>query len=160
MRTGRVALEAWAQFYAAIDALAPAYPRGKGGPPYNSLMNYQHLYENRQAAVRFLSRHSAGFPRAEGAIRRAAELYQEEVAALASALDADDDLWPDINRVRTALVNRTPESAAWEAARCVDQADVWTPEAQRREHRIMEDALRLEALAIEHLREATERLST
>jgi hypothetical protein len=55
MRIGRAALEYWAQFYCSVDELALTYPRGTAGLLYNSLMNYQHLYENRLAAASFLA---------------------------------------------------------------------------------------------------------
>lgn len=178
MRIGRTALEYWAQFYGSIDDIAPAYLRGKGGLLYNSLMNYQHLYENRIAAAGFLSGHSDRFPRAQGAIAKAAEVYREEAQLLGSALDSEDDAWSDINGIRAALIGRAPQSAAWEMARSVGETDVWspdlgipfitwvrtnpsvghadawTPDVRERERRIMEQALRLETAAIQHLQHA------
>jgi len=154
MRIGRTALEHWARFYDSIDELASSYHRGKGALFYNSLMNYQHLYENRKAATSFLRGHAAQFQRAEGAIRAAAAAYEEEAQILESALGVEDTAWSDLNRIRASLVGRRPEAAAWAAARSVDQTDVWPPELQRRERQIMEEALRLEASAMEHLREA------
>jgi hypothetical protein len=154
MRIGRVALRGWARFYGQVDEIAATYPRGKGGLLYNSLMNYQHLYENRLVAASFLANHAGRFPAATETIRKAAELYRQEAALLASALDPQDPRWHDLNEIRRTLTGRTPESAFWEARLAVTESDAWTPEVQQQERRIMEQALELESAAIESLQAA------
>lgn len=154
MRIGRTALKSWAEFYGTVDELASIYPRGKGGLLYNSLMNFQHLFENRQAAAGFLSRHANRFPEATDIIQAAADTYAEEVEVLATVVDPADGFWSAFNQVRSALVSRSRASIPWEEARSVEQTGVWTPEVQRRERRIMEEALMLEETAIQHLAQA------
>lgn len=117
-------------------------------------MNYHHLYENPRAAASFLSRHAWRFPEAEGLIRKASEAYGEEVGVLASALDREDGAWREMNRVRSALVRRTPEARPWEGSRSVEPEAVWTAEVQRREHCILVRTLELEDAAIGMLRKA------
>jgi hypothetical protein len=69
-------------------------------------------------------------------------------------LDPDDDAWREMNKVGSALVQRTREGAPWEEARSVGPVDVWTPELRSREHRIMGQALDLASAAIQALEEA------
>jgi hypothetical protein len=59
-----------------------------------------------------------------------------------------------MNKVRSSLVSRAPESAQWEENRSVDPVDLWTPELRQREHAIMLRALELESAAIQTLDEA------
>lgn len=159
MRGGKAALEAMIRFYDSINELAPKYERGKQGLLYNSLFNYQTLYENRKAAANFLDRHLEEFPRAKETIQRAAELYHKEAEMLGSALNPEDDFWRPMSILRNTFFSYGREAREWEAARSIDRTDPWTAEVQERERQILKEALKLEESAISQLEEALSRIA-
>ena len=159
MRGGKAALEAWGRFYASIDELAPKYRGGKERLLYNSLFNYQTLYENRRAAANFLSKHAGRFSQAKEAIRRAARLYEKEAEVLGSALDPEDDFWRPMSVLRNIFLSYARETREWQAARSIDRTDSWTAEVQERERQIMKEALKLEESAISQLEEALSQIT-
>jgi hypothetical protein len=160
MRGGKAALEAWIRFYVSIEELATKYERGKEGLLYNSLFNYQTLYENRKAAAKFLTKHAGTFHEAREAIQLAARLYEKESEVLGSALNQEDKFWYKMNELRNTFFISNSESRKWGAARAIDKTDAWTVEVQEREYQIMEEALKIEESAISQLEEALSQIPT
>ena len=133
LRSGKAALEAWIQMFDQFDELAARMDPGR--LLFFHLWNFGNLVDARRAAAGLLYQHAAVYSSAQEDLMHASDLYRQEADLLAAAYEDE----------KTYL--GASNSETFDASR-------WTFDMQRRERKIMQQALDLERRAVGAMEQA------
>jgi hypothetical protein len=143
LKNGQAALQAWIHGLELHETLAAKVDPGR--LLFYHLWAYKHLYDARRAAARFLHKHAATYPTAQGALLKAAGLYQQEADLLGAAYDDPSTYLGSFEDLKMCIGSSGYEDT---------DATTWTPEMRQRERQMLEGALALERAAVEAMGDA------